>query len=143
VTGPAKRLHPLAPGRPGVTSTVASMRSHPELVVNHGHIMRHRNEKEKEEDPHAADALSRPVLTALFGVLYTLAKENHSSSSVMALTSIFVDTLLVLVLFMTPEFPWAIKPTQWYMQLGQSYACAGLLIMYYVMMQDLEVLVVL
>lgn len=45
---------------------------------------------------------------ALFGALYTLAKEKINDSARMAYLAIGVDFILILGLFMMPEFPWSI-----------------------------------
>lgn len=48
---------------------------------------------------------------ALFGALYTLAKEKFSESAQVALLNIVVDFLLILVIFLHLEYPWAVDPT--------------------------------
>jgi hypothetical protein len=44
---------------------------------------------------------------ALFGALYTLAKEKINDSARMAYLTIFVDFILIFCLFLMPEYPWA------------------------------------
>ena len=45
---------------------------------------------------------------ALFGALYTLAKEKINDTARIAYFSIFVDFILICCLFLMPEYPWAI-----------------------------------
>jgi hypothetical protein len=50
------------------------------------------------------------ITKALFGALYTLAKEKFSDSAKVALLNVFVDFVLILVIFLHLEFPWAVNP---------------------------------
>lgn len=47
------------------------------------------------------------VRKALFGALYTLAKEKINDTPRMAYLTIFVDFILIVCLFLFPEYPWA------------------------------------
>jgi hypothetical protein len=47
------------------------------------------------------------LMKALFGALYTLAKEKINDSAKMAYLTIFVDFFLICFLFLMPEYPWA------------------------------------
>jgi len=49
-----------------------------------------------------------PLTTAVFGVLYTLAKEKISDSKAVALASVVVDFLLIGGILLLPEYPWAL-----------------------------------
>jgi hypothetical protein len=51
--------------------------------------------------------------TALFGVLYTLAKEKINDSAGVALFSILIDFVLILFLFITPHYQWAMNGDEW------------------------------
>jgi hypothetical protein len=44
---------------------------------------------------------------ALFGALYTLAKEKINDTARMAYLTIMVDFMLICCLFLMPEYPWA------------------------------------
>jgi len=46
-------------------------------------------------------------MKALFGALYTLAKEKMNDSARMAYLTIGVDFILICLLFLMPEYPWA------------------------------------
>ena len=47
---------------------------------------------------------------ALFGALYTLAKEKFSDSAKVALLNVIVDFVLIVVIFLHLEYPWAVNP---------------------------------
>lgn len=51
--------------------------------------------------------------TALFGVLYTLAKEKINDSASVALFSILIDFVLIVLLFITPHYQWAMNGDEW------------------------------
>lgn len=65
-----------------------------------------------EKDGHAGAVeevtQTQQLKKALFGALYTLAKEKINDSARMAYLAIGVDFILILGLFMMPEFPWSI-----------------------------------
>ncbi|GLI68263.1 hypothetical protein VaNZ11_012618, partial [Volvox africanus] len=48
--------------------------------------------------------------TALFGVLFTLAKEKYSDSWKVAILTVIVDFLLILAIMFNLEYPWAVDP---------------------------------
>jgi hypothetical protein len=48
--------------------------------------------------------------TAVFGVLYTLAKEKIADSKAVALLSVLVDFFLIGGILLLPEYPWALPP---------------------------------
>ena len=68
--------------------------------------------KDAEKD-QVLDAGGQPLLTALFGALFTLAKEKINDSAKVAIFSILVDFLLITLLFLMPEYPWAADPGSW------------------------------
>lgn len=47
----------------------------------------------------------QPTLLALFGTLYTLAKEKYSENVTIALATVLIDFVLVTLLFIRPEYP--------------------------------------
>lgn len=51
--------------------------------------------------------------SALFGVLYTLAKEKISDSAAVALANIIIDFVLIVLLFITPHYQWAFRGDEW------------------------------
>ncbi|GAX73194.1 hypothetical protein CEUSTIGMA_g647.t1 [Chlamydomonas eustigma] len=54
-------------------------------------------------------------IKALFGALYTLAKEKFSDSAKVAILNVVVDFALIVVIFLHLEYPWAVNPTSgWY-----------------------------
>jgi hypothetical protein len=63
----------------------------------------------KDHDKGAAEDLQKQgqLIKALFGALYTLAKEKMNDSARMAYLTIGVDFLLICCLFLMPEYPWA------------------------------------
>ena len=50
------------------------------------------------------------AIKALFGALYTLAKEKVTDSNWVAMVNVIVDFILILVIFLHLEYPWAIDP---------------------------------
>lgn len=61
----------------------------------------------------ALESQNQTLLTALFGALYTLAKEKISDSARIAMLTIGIDFILIVLLFLMPEFPWAADPKLW------------------------------
>jgi hypothetical protein len=59
--------------------------------------------KAAAEDLQQQDQLKK----ALFGALYTLAKEKINDGPRMAYLTIMVDFMLICCLFLMPEYPWA------------------------------------
>lgn len=53
------------------------------------------------------------LLTALFGALYTLAKEKINDSANVALLAITVDFLMIFTLILMPEYPWKVDADSW------------------------------
>jgi hypothetical protein len=51
----------------------------------------------------------QPLLLGLFGTLYTLAKEKINDSRNFALATILIDFVMVVLLFIVPEYPWALE----------------------------------
>lgn len=51
----------------------------------------------------------QPLLRGLFGTLYTLAKEKINDNRNFAIATILIDWILVLMLFIVPEYPWALE----------------------------------
>jgi hypothetical protein len=49
-------------------------------------------------------------MKALFGALYTLAKEKVTDSPQVAMVNVIVDFILILVIFLHLEYPWAVDP---------------------------------
>ncbi len=70
----------------------------------------HEDGANKGESGEALESQSPPWKMALFGVLYTLAKEKISDSASIAIASILIDFYLILCLFLTPHYPWAVDP---------------------------------
>jgi hypothetical protein len=68
------------------------------------------NEAEKEG---AMEGQAPGLLTALFGALYTLAKEKINDTPSVAMLAIWVDFLMIFTLLLMPEYPWAVDPTLW------------------------------
>lgn len=48
---------------------------------------------------------------ALFGALYTLAKEKINDTATIAYIAILVDFFLIFFLFIMPEYPWSAPET--------------------------------
>lgn len=48
------------------------------------------------------------AMKALFGALYTLAKEKVTDSPQVAMVNVIVDFVLILVIFLHLEYPWAV-----------------------------------
>jgi hypothetical protein len=69
------------------------------------------NEAEKE---NALDGQAPGLLTALFGALYTLAKEKINDTAQIAMLAIWVDFLMIFTLLLMPEYPWEVDPDLWY-----------------------------
>ena len=71
-----------------------------------------RGDGGKEHGKGAAEELqqNQQMKKALFGALYTLAKEKISDSAKMAYLTIFIDFILICCLFLMPEYPWAANP---------------------------------
>lgn len=68
------------------------------------------SEAEKE---NALDGQTPGLLTALFGALYTLAKEKINDSANVAMLAIWVDFLMIFTLILMPEYPWEVDPNLW------------------------------
>ena len=51
----------------------------------------------------------QPLLRGLFGTLYTLAKEKINDNRNFAIATIVIDFVLVVLLFVVPEYPWALE----------------------------------
>lgn len=68
------------------------------------------NEAEKEQ---GIDNNGHSLLTALFGALYTLAKEKINDSANVAMLAIWVDFLMIFTLLLMPEYPWLVQPDLW------------------------------
>jgi hypothetical protein len=69
------------------------------------------SEAEKE---NAIDGQGSGLLTALFGALYTLAKEKINDSANVAMLAIWVDFLMIFTLMLMPEYPWEVDSKSWY-----------------------------
>lgn len=52
-------------------------------------------------------------MTALFGALYTLAKEKINDTAGVAMLAIWVDFLMIFTLILEPEYPWAVNYKLW------------------------------
>ncbi|KAG2487286.1 hypothetical protein HYH03_014127 [Edaphochlamys debaryana] len=69
--------------------------------------------------------------TALFGVLFTLAKEKYSDSWKIAVLTVVVDFLLILAIMLNLEYPWVVDPKNalfkffWMLELHKPLAGAG------------------
>lgn len=68
------------------------------------------SEAEKE---NSVDGQQPGLLTALFGALYTLAKEKINDSANVAMLAIWVDFLMIFTLILMPEYPWKVDPNLW------------------------------
>jgi hypothetical protein len=69
------------------------------------------NDQPSAESSSSSSNTARPggaLTTAVFGVLYTLAKEKISESRAVALLSVVVDFLLIGGILLLPEYPWAL-----------------------------------
>lgn len=64
---------------------------------------------EKGEGGEGGQQQQQPLLRGLFGTLYTLAKEKINDSRNFALATIIIDFILVVLLFIVPEYPWALE----------------------------------
>lgn len=73
-------------------------------------ICRLVNEAEKE---NSLDGQGQGLLTALFGALYTLAKEKINDTAQIAMLAIWVDFLMIFTLLLMPEYPWEVDPNLW------------------------------
>ncbi|WIA28374.1 hypothetical protein OEZ86_010920 [Tetradesmus obliquus] len=86
------------------------------------------NEAEKEQ---GIDNNGHSLLTALFGALYTLAKEKINDSANVAMLAIWVDFLMIFTLLLMPEYPWLVQSDLWlykvfyYIQIHLPIANAG------------------
>ncbi|KXZ48338.1 hypothetical protein GPECTOR_28g744 [Gonium pectorale] len=82
---------------------------------------------ESVENQNANNAL----LTALFGVLFTLAKEKYSDSWKIAVLTVVVDFFLILAIMLNLEYPWAVDPHNplfkflWMLEIHKPLAAAG------------------
>lgn len=64
--------------------------------------------RQAKEHAESLDTGNPPLKTALFGSLFTLAKEKVSNSARVAIASILIDFVLIVLLFITPHYPWAV-----------------------------------
>jgi hypothetical protein len=82
------------------------------LVAGGGASSSDPSSNPQHADPQArqpgSNANGGPLTTAVFGVLYTLAKEKISESRAVALLSLLVDFLLIGGILLLPEYPWAL-----------------------------------
>lgn len=62
----------------------------------------------KKEGGHREGGDQGGFTKALFGALYTLAKEKFSDSAKVALLNVLVDFILIVVIFLHLEYPWAV-----------------------------------
>lgn len=68
--------------------------------------------KDAEKD-QGLDNQGQNLLTALFGALYTLAKEKINDTASIAMLAIWVDFLLIFTLILMPEYPWKVDKYLW------------------------------
>jgi hypothetical protein len=68
------------------------------------------NEAEKV---NSVDGQAPGLLTALFGALYTLAKEKINDTASIAMLAIWVDFLFIFTLLLMPEYPWVVDVKSW------------------------------
>lgn len=84
--------------------------AHDHVVPCCGDACRLVNEAEKEG---TIDSAGPSQLTALFGALYTLAKEKINDSANIAMLAIWVDFLMIFTLILMPEYPWEVDSNLW------------------------------
>jgi hypothetical protein len=60
------------------------------------------------------DQQGQSILTALFGALYTLAKEKINDSASIAMLAMWIDFLMIFTLLLMPEYPWKVDYNLWY-----------------------------
>ena len=65
------------------------------------------------EREQGLDNQGQSLLTALFGALYTLAKEKINDTASIAMLAIWVDFLLIFTLLLMPEYPWKVNSDLW------------------------------
>lgn len=65
------------------------------------------------EREQGLDNQGQSLLTALFGALYTLAKEKINDTASIAMLAIWIDFLLIFTLLLMPEYPWAVNSGLW------------------------------
>jgi len=70
-------------------------------------LLPHRAGQHEKGKAEGLDVQEQPLMTALFGVLYTLAKEKINDSARIAILNILIDFILIVLLFITPHYPWA------------------------------------
>ena len=58
------------------------------------------------------------LIVGLFGTLYTLAKEKFSDSAKVAVTTVIIDFILILVIFLNLGYPWVVNPDLFVWQVG-------------------------
>jgi hypothetical protein len=66
-----------------------------------------------------------PLLRGLFGTLYTLAKEKINDNLNFALATIGIDFVMVVLLFIVPEYPWALEDDSLWVAGGAAAAPAA------------------
>eukprot|EP00879_Flechtneria_rotunda_P025714 GHRR01027353.1.p1 GENE.GHRR01027353.1~~GHRR01027353.1.p1 ORF type:complete len:302 (+),score=55.01 GHRR01027353.1:224-1129(+) len=66
---------------------------------------------EKEHGPESGGGQN--LLVALFGALYTLAKEKINDTAGVAMFAIWVDFLMIFTLLLMYEYPWKVNPDIW------------------------------
>lgn len=69
-------------------------------------------EADKEQQGLDTGKQQRP-LTALFGALYTLAKEKINDTPTVAMLALIIDFLMIFTLILMPEYPWKADPHLW------------------------------
>jgi hypothetical protein len=84
---------------PGAHATIALAASPRRLVAK----------AEKGEGVEGGQQQQQPLLRGLFGTLYTLAKEKINDNRNFALATIAIDFVMVVLLFIVPEYPWALE----------------------------------
>lgn len=98
-----------------------------QLLTQSGTHCRFVSQAEKGEEVDGKGK-QQPMLLALFGTLYTLAKEKYNENVTIALATVFIDFILVTLLFIRPEYPWAIAEDSifyqyaWYIEFHQPVA---------------------
>lgn len=78
----------------------------------HLYVCRAINEEKSKQGEHGGESSNNSgFTTALYGVLYTLAKEKFSDSWKFAVGNVVVDFFLILAIMINLEYPWYTDPS--------------------------------